>query len=132
MILQSIGSGTIELHQGSDLPLPWIYVDDVVAAVRAALAAQREQLANEGTHAFNVTGPGYPTLAEIAETVGELIPETAVTQGDEPDAYAMNARKMSLGASERSLGWVPTVTIDAGVARLVDYIRGQHGQHADA
>lgn len=124
MILQALGPGTIELHRGSDLPLPWIYVDDVVAAVRAALAAQREQLANEGTHAFNVTGPGYPTFAEIAERITDLIPGTTVTQGDEPDAYAMNARKMSLDASERELDWVPQVAIDAGVAKLVDHIRG--------
>jgi nucleoside-diphosphate-sugar epimerase len=125
MILQALGPGTIELHHGSDLPLPWIYVDDVVAAVSAALAAPREKLVNHGTHAFNVTGPGYPTFSEIAATIAELVPGTAVEQSDEPDKYAMNARKMSLEASAQGLGWVPQVAINSGVARLVDHVRGQ-------
>jgi nucleoside-diphosphate-sugar epimerase len=125
MIRQALGPGTIELHRGSELPLPWIYVDDVVGAVRAALAAPRERLVNEGTHAFNVTGPGYPTFAEIADTVRELIPGTTAEQSDARDEYAMNARKMSLSASERDLGWIPGVAIDTGVARLVDHIRDQ-------
>jgi nucleoside-diphosphate-sugar epimerase len=125
MIVQALGPGTIELHRGSDLPLPWIYVDDVVAAVSAALAAPPEKLVNDGTHAFNVTGPGYPTFSEIAATIAELVPGTTVEQSDEPDKYAMNARKMSLEASAQGLGWVPQVAIDSGVARLVDHVRGQ-------
>ena len=80
---------------------------------------------NDGTHAFNVTGPGYPTFSEIAATIAELVPGTNVEQSDEPDKYAMNARKMSLEASAQGLGWVPQVAIDSGVARLVDHVRGQ-------
>jgi UDP-glucose 4-epimerase/UDP-glucuronate 4-epimerase len=120
MIHQALDTGTIVLDRDSDVPLPWVYVTDLVSAVRAALEAPRTRLRNEGTYAYNVTGPGFPTFSQIAATIAGAIPGTSIVQGDAPDKYGMNARTMSLAAIERDLGWKPQITIEDGVRFLVD------------
>jgi UDP-glucose 4-epimerase/UDP-glucuronate 4-epimerase len=127
MIHQAMDSGTIVLDRDSDVPLPWIYVTDVISAVRTALDAPRASLRNEGTYAFNLTGPGFPTFRQIAATIADAIPGTSVVQGDDLDKYGMNARTMSLTAIERELGWKPHVTIDDGVRLLLDSERVRRG-----
>ena len=119
MIRQAQDSGVVRLHRQADLPLPWVHIDDVCAVVDAALAAPRENLVNGGVHAYNVTGPGRPTFVEIADAVVAMLPGTRVETGDEPDAYDMNARSMSVQAAGVDLGWVPRVTVQEGVRDLV-------------
>lgn len=119
MIGQARDSGMIRLHRQADRPLPWVHVSDVCAAVAAALAAPRANLVNGGVRAYNVTGPGRPTFAEIAAAVVAALPGTVVEQGDEPDAYDMNARSMSIEAARSDLGWIPQVTVQDGVRDLV-------------
>lgn len=119
MIKQARETGVITLHQRAELPLPWVHIDDVCEVLGAALTAPREQLGNSGVFAYNVTGPGYPTFARIADIIAAELPGTSVVAGAEPDAYDMNARTMSFAAAERDLGWTPHVTIETGVSDLV-------------
>lgn len=119
MIRQARDTGVITLHQRAELPLPWVHVGDVCQVLLAALAAPRENLSNGGTFAYNVTGPGHPTFARIADGIVTHLPGARVQTGDEPDAYDMNARTMSIAAAARDLGWTPQVTIEAGVAELM-------------
>jgi UDP-glucose 4-epimerase len=118
MLKAALAGEPIVLDRGCDVPLPWVYIDDVVEAIRAALEAPRDRIGETDTLAYNVTGPGYPTFREIAEIIRDLVPGTTVHEGDEPDKYAMNARKMSIEAISRDLGWEPRVAIREGVALL--------------
>ena len=119
MITEARTSGTITLDRDNTLPLPWIYVDDLSAAIAAAMAAPRDVLYNQGTYAFNITGPGRPTFAEIAEIVASRIPGTTIGHGNEPDRYAMNARTMSITAAAELLDWHPLIGIESGIAKLL-------------
>lgn len=123
MIEQAKSSGVIRLHTGADLPLPWVHIDDVCTVLDAAFSAPRKVLSNSGVRAYNVTGPGAPTFAEIARAVASEIGGCSIEQGDGPDAYVMNARTMSTAAAAADLGWTPTVSIQAGVADLVAALR---------
>ncbi len=125
MLKAALAGETVVLDRDCDLPLPWVYIDDLCSALRAALDAPRERLREADTLAYNVTGPGYPTFREIARVVQELVPGTTVREGDAPDKYAMNARKMSLTAIKRDLGWEPRVTIPEGVKRLYQALTGR-------
>jgi UDP-glucose 4-epimerase len=80
----------------------------------------RERFASGDLLAYNVTGPGYPTFREIAGIVQQLVPGATLKETAEPDKYAMNARKMSLAASKRDLGWEPRVGIAQGVRSLLE------------
>jgi UDP-glucose 4-epimerase len=118
MIRAALAGKPIPLDQGADVPLPWVYVDDLCAAVRAALEVPRGNIRDTDTLAYNVTGPGYPTFREIARVIQGLVPGSTTRATGEPDKYAMNARKMSLAATRRDLGWEPRVGIEEGVTRL--------------
>lgn len=119
MIGQARERGVITLPRRADLPLPWVHIGDVGDALAAALSAPRENLGGDGVLAYNITGPGRPTFTQIATAIVAALPGTTVEHGDEPDAYDMNARSMSVAAAARDLHWRPRITIEAGVADLV-------------
>jgi nucleoside-diphosphate-sugar epimerase len=118
MLKAALAREPILLDNGSDVPLPWIYIDDLCAALRAALDAPRASLREADTLAYNVTGPGYPTFRQIAHIVRKLVPGATIRETGESDKYAMNARKMSLSAIQRDLGWTPRIGIEEGVKLL--------------
>ncbi|AGA24521.1 NAD-dependent epimerase/dehydratase family protein [Singulisphaera acidiphila] len=118
MLKSALEGKPIVLDRDCDIPLPWVYIDDLCAALQTTLEAPRASIGEADTLAYNVSGPGYPTFREIAGIVQELVPGTTVREGDAPDKYAMNARKMSLTAIKRDLGWEPRVTVRDGVAAL--------------
>lgn len=118
IINTALAQEPILLDQGCDIPLPWVDIDDVCNAIQTALEIPREKIQEVDTLAYNVTGPGYPTFREIAKIVQELAPHATIKQSGDPDKYAMNARKMSLAAIKRDLGWEPHITIRDGVKQL--------------
>jgi nucleoside-diphosphate-sugar epimerase len=118
MVQSALAGAPVPLDRGCDVPLPWVYVDDLCAAVQSALAVPRQDLREADTLAYNVTGPGYPSFRDIARVIQQLAPGATTQETGEPDPYAMNARKMSLTASKRDLGWEPRVPIEDGVQRL--------------
>jgi nucleoside-diphosphate-sugar epimerase len=120
MVKSALAGEPIPLDRGCDVPLPWVYIDDLCNAVRSAMEAPRAHLREANTLAYNVTGPGYPTFRHIAGILQKQFPKATVRDTGAPDPYAMNARKMSLTAIKRDLGWEPKVRIEDGVQLLVD------------
>jgi nucleoside-diphosphate-sugar epimerase len=118
MIEAALAGEPIPLDGGCDVPLPWVYIDDLCAALRAALETPRGSIRDTDTLAYNVTGPGFPTFRHIAQVIQKLVPGATVRDTGEPDKYAMNARKMSLSAVKRDLGWEPRTRIEEGVNLL--------------
>jgi nucleoside-diphosphate-sugar epimerase len=125
MIKAALSRQPIVLDRGCDVPLPWIYIDDLCAAIEATLKAPRAEIQETDTLAYNVTGPGYPTFREIAQVVKQLAPDAVVRETEDPDKYAMNARKMSLAAIARDLSWKPRVTIPDGVRFLFQFLQNK-------
>lgn len=99
-----------------------VHVDDIAAATVRALVAPRAH--NE---VINV-GTGTPTsIRRVAELVADHYPgvrllETSLPPGDPLGGYA-STRRM-----EAVLGWRPTLTVAAGVARYTAWLR----QYPDA
>lgn len=126
MVKAALAGEPIPLDKGADVPLPWIYIDDLCAALRTALEAPRESIRDTDTLAYNVTGPGYPTFRDIAQVIQKRKPGATLRETGEPDQYAMNARKMSLSAIQRDLGWEPRVDIEQGVDLLFKALQQSH------
>jgi nucleoside-diphosphate-sugar epimerase len=127
MVKAALAGEPIPLDRGCDVPLPWIYIDDLCQAVHSALEAPREHVREVDTLAYNVTGSGYPTFREIAGVIRKLVPGATTRDTREPDQYAMNARKMSLTAIQRDLGYSPRVGIEQGVKLLFQSLAGKPG-----
>lgn len=122
IIKAAVAGEPILLDDGSDAALPFVHVDDVCAAIIASLDAPKENIRRTHSLAYNVTGPGHPTFAQIGGVVQALTPAASVKHTGEPDKYAMNARKMSPSAIKRDLGWEPRITIEEGVRSLAQAI----------
>ncbi len=69
MIKAALSREPIPLDRGCDVPLPWVYIDDVCATIETALSVPRAKIQETDTLAYNVTGPGFPTFSEIAQRV---------------------------------------------------------------
>lgn len=98
-----------------------LYIDDLVRAYRAALAS----IDSAAGQIYNIGGGAANTLAIWAECgpllerlLGRSIPVHYGTwrPGDQP-VYVSDIQK-----AERELGWRPTVGVEEGIARLVDWV----------
>ncbi len=118
----------ITLFNHGDMNRDFTYVDDVVAGTLAALdrppagdnAAPPHRLYNLGNH----RSEPLLRLVEVLEraTGIEATKQLEPMQpGDVKDTYA------DIAGAQADLGFAPTITIDEGVPRFVDWYRSYHG-----
>ena len=95
---------------------PHLHVRDASSAIRFALA-HPDQTANE---TFNVVGENS-TILSITEAVRNLRPDVDLrfTEQDVLThlSYAIDGGKLN------ALGWYPAVSVEAGIAELLDHLR---------
>jgi nucleoside-diphosphate-sugar epimerase len=109
-----------EVHGDGEQSRDFTYIDDVVEAnLRSARAPSEAR-----GRAFNIGGGGEPTsvnglLALVAEAAG-VVPDPVHT-GTRAGDVRMTQADVSL--AERLLGFTPTVPIDEGVRRTVEWFR---------
>jgi nucleoside-diphosphate-sugar epimerase len=92
------------------------FVDDVVAATRAAADGST-------TGTFNVAGGASTSVAEVLDLVGRLT--GAPVPLDRRPAQPGDVHRTG-GSTDRiaaALGWAPTVDLETGVARQIEWHR---------
>jgi nucleoside-diphosphate-sugar epimerase len=109
-----------EVHGDGEQSRDFTYIDDVVEANLLSARAPSEAHGK----AFNIGGGGEPTsvnrlLALIADAAGADV--DAVHTGTRAGDVRMTQADVSLAG--QLLGFVPTVPIDEGVRRTVDWFR---------
>lgn len=102
------------------------YVDDAVAAFLLA-AAHPE---TEG-RVYNLGGPGHMSLLQLAE----LVVAVAGSGSVKTIPFPQDRKSIDIGdfyadwsAIERDLGWRPSVAVDDGIRRTIEFYRS-HGSH---
>ena len=103
----------------------WTYLDDIVAAVIAALDAPAESI-REPLRAYNIAGPEFAPLDELAEIVRELVPGAEIRLGDGWNPEDVRTAPLALDAAARDLGWAPKVRVRDGLARYCDWMRSRN------
>ncbi len=94
----------------------FVYVEDLAAAHPLALAAAAEN------RTYNLEASEPTTIRELAETVGRLVGDTAVTFGPaRPGDY--KARVVRADRARDELGWMPTLSFEEGLRRTVEWYR---------
>lgn len=94
----------------------YVYIDDVVSAVIAALDA--DEIGPR--RAFNITGGERLEFGAIADAVRRALPEAQITLGEGADPEDQSHGRLDISAAERVLGWRPQVAFADGVS---DYAR---------
>ncbi len=116
-----------EVHGDGEQSRDFTYIDDVV---EANLRSARAPTDAHG-RAFNIGGGGEPT------SVNQLLALVARAAGADPDPVYTGTRagdvrmtQADISSAEQLLRFVPTVPIDEGVRRTVEWFRASLGEGA--
>lgn len=125
-VRQAMDGEEITLYGDGEQQRDMTYVDD---AVDAFLRAGAMDEANG--RPFNLGGPRPYSLREIAETIIRLAGRGSlrlVPWPPEKKVIDVGSVYSSYGRIERELGWRPTVGLEEGLGRMIDYYRA-HRDH---
>ena len=98
----------------------YLYVDDAVAAIMAAVLAPTLP-----QWCYNVAGSDFSQMQDIADLVTRLVPDASISMQDGVDGLGYRREALDLSAARRDLGWAPQYPIARGVAAYVDWLRTQ-------
>src|SRR5262245_26194683 len=118
MVEAAVDGATAKIRYRPDARCQFIYIDDVVAALLAALSV--------GQHTrriYNVTGGTSLTLAEVAAIAAKILPGLSVEFGDDPLSREYCLRRIEISAAERDLGYIPKVGLAEGIAAYAERLR---------
>jgi len=124
----------LPLFNGGEMRRDFTYIDDIVSGVIACLdgpPAKDDTVkagGSSGPHAiYNIGNHRSEDLMRVVELLEQatgrkaLIDPQPMQLGDVKDTFA------DISAIERDHGFQPTITIDEGVPRFVDWYREYHG-----
>ena len=117
-IVQALAGRPITLYGDGRQTRSFCYVDDLVEGLIRLMDAE-----DAVTGPVNLGNPGEFTIRELAEKVLAM---TRSASGIEhrplPEDDPLQ-RRPDIGKAERLLGWSPSVPLDQGLGRTIDYFR---------
>lgn len=118
MISDALAGRPTRLASGAGQRRHYTYIDDAVDATVAALDA-----APGPQYAYNVAGPDFPSMEQIAELVWSAIRTADIEMGSEPPSD--RRERLDITAMERDLGFRPQWTIERGVPAYIEWMRAE-------
>ena len=106
------------LPYGRGFTRQYVYIDDVVSAVIAALDA--EEIGPQ--RAFNITGGQRLEFGEIADAVRDAVPAAQITLGEGADPEDQSHGRFDISAAARVLGWRPQIAFADGVREYAGWL----------
>jgi nucleoside-diphosphate-sugar epimerase len=103
-----------------DARCQYIYIDDVVEALFAALCAGPTP-----QRVYNISGGTSLTLTEVANIAAKILPGLSVQFGDDPLSWEYRLKQIDISAAKRDLGYVPKVGLAEGIAAYVGRLRSR-------
>jgi UDP-glucuronate decarboxylase len=117
-IVQALKGEPLTIHGKGSQTRSFCYVDDLVDAL-VGLMATSEHF----TGPVNLGNPGEFTILELAKMVLELIgSKSELVYKPLPQDDPMQ-RQPEISLAERELGWKPTVPVQEGLRRTIEYFR---------
>lgn len=106
----------------------YTYVDDIVDGVMAAMAWTAQDGA--AFDVFNLGGSRTVRLDRLIALIGEAVGVQPTIERLPPVPGDVRATFADIGKSQRILGYSPSITIEEGIPRFVDWYRNQHERRA--
>jgi UDP-glucuronate decarboxylase len=119
-IEQALSSRDITIHGRGDQTRSFCYVTDTLTAI--VLAATRNEMKGE---VLNIGNPHEVSILELAEKI-KIITESKskVTFHSRPPDDPQR-RCPDISKANKLLGWSPTVTLDEGLRKTVEWFKGR-------
>ena len=118
----------IQLFNGGNMRRDFTYIDDVVAGVVAALDHPPADDGEAAPHRLYNIGNNRPEalprfVAVLEKAIGRraIIEPAPMQPGEVVETFA------DIAAIQRDLGFAPSIPIDVGLPRFVDWYRDYHG-----
>jgi nucleoside-diphosphate-sugar epimerase len=122
MIEDAMSGRTTRMAFGADFFRQFVHVDDAAHALVLALAGR--DLAAE---TYNVTGGSYLTLGDVGSLVAKLLPQADMELQPGRDPLDDVQGRFSIAAAASGLGFVPSVDLESGISRYIDWLRSTTG-----
>jgi UDP-glucuronate 4-epimerase len=121
MIEDALEGRSTRLGWGLGLHRQYIYIDDVVSAIIAAL-----DVPSLPKEAYNVTGGTYLTIDQIAEVVKSVLPGAEIHLSPGPDPVVDTIQgEYDISAIKRDLGFSPRFSLKQGIEIYSRWFSGQ-------
>lgn len=120
MVDDAIEGRPTRVDWGAGFHRQYIHADDAAAALIAAVDA-----ASVDQRAYNITGDTYQTLAETADLVRRVLPESDIRLGEGNDPGDDVQHRFDITAARRDLGYVPAIPLEEGIRRFAETIKAQ-------
>ena len=118
-MIQDAQAGRVTaLPFGAGFTRQYVYVDDVVGAVIAALDTPEFG----PQRAFNITAGERLEFEEIVDAVRQAVPEAQITLGEGADPEDQSHGRFDISAAARVLGWQPKVAFADGVQNYARWL----------
>jgi len=113
---RALSGDVIEIHGDGQQTRDFTYIDDAVDATLAALGPDGR---NE---TFNIGTGKETTVRRLAIAVADAIPEAELTHVEHPRPYVIEQRCADTSRAREQLGYEPSMPLDEGIERTVDYL----------
>jgi UDP-glucuronate decarboxylase len=119
-IVQALKDEPISIYGDGNQTRSFCYVDDLISGMIALMETE-----DEVTGPVNVGNPGEFTIRELATKVIELTDSKSEIIEHPLPADDPKQRRPDISLAQKLLGWEPTVRLEEGLARTIDYFRQQ-------
>jgi nucleoside-diphosphate-sugar epimerase len=115
MIVAGLENRPLSLPIGSRQLYHYVHIDDVAAALKAALTAR-----SFGSPAYTIAADRGFTLQQIAEKVRKVVPGPPINVGPARDPLSDPQGSYSIEAAVRDLDWRPVIDLSTGIRSYAD------------
>lgn len=117
-IMQALTGQPITIYGDGSQTRSFCYVDDLIDGMMKLM-----QSPDEITGPINIGNPGEFTIRQLAEKIVEMVGNEAhLVFRDLPTNDPMQ-RRPDIGKARAILDWHPTIELDQGLAKTIDYFR---------
>ena len=116
-IVQALTGQPLTVYGDGSQTRSFCYVDDLVEGLIRLM-----ETGDDVTGPVNLGNPGEFTMLELAEKVTELAQGEQIRHEPLP-ADDPTRRRPDIGRAQDLLGWAPTIELDEGLKRTVEYFR---------
>lgn len=119
-IIQALKGKDITIYGDGMQTRSFCYVDDLINGIIAVMNNDNPDF----TGPFNIGNPVEVSMLELANKIIEMTGSTSKIAYKELPADDPVRRKPDISLINKCIGWEPTVSLETGLAKTIDYFKG--------